>query len=192
MRSCLLLIGLIGAACTSGMASTIDATATYTDTLVSPGVYQYDLTLNDTGGTTIGTFWFSWIPGDNFMPVSPTDIVAPTGWQDIVTNGGSANGYAIQWTTTASSNDLASGSSLSGFTFDSTLTPIQLAGLASGSPADPIPTSFSYAGAPLVGPGVQFVATPAASTPESSTLWMMASALTLIGVTHLLGRRAQG
>src|SRR5580698_8988486 len=67
-------------------AGTIDATATYTDTLVSPGEYQYNLTLDNTGGTTIGTFWFGWVPGAGFLPALPTDITTPAGWTATVTN----------------------------------------------------------------------------------------------------------
>ena len=59
----LLLVVVFLAASAAIRANGLDATATYTDMLVSPGVYQYDLTLNNTGTTTIGTFWFSWIPG---------------------------------------------------------------------------------------------------------------------------------
>jgi hypothetical protein len=33
------------------------ASATFTDCLVTPGVWQYDLDLTDTGTTTVGTFW---------------------------------------------------------------------------------------------------------------------------------------
>src|SRR5580693_10561485 len=114
-RYFLLLGGLICAASPVLFASGIDATATFTDSLVSPGVYQYDLTLNNTGTTTIGTFWFSWIPFDNFMPVSPTSIVTPTGWQEVITSGGPSDGFAIQWIAKAPADDLAAGGSLSGF-----------------------------------------------------------------------------
>ena len=57
---------------------------------VSPGVFQYHLTLNNTGTTSIGTFWFSWIPGAGFMGVSPTNVMSPAGWTDTVTNGGAS------------------------------------------------------------------------------------------------------
>src|SRR5579864_6443641 len=63
------------------------ATATYTDSQISPGVYEYDLTLDNTGTTTIGTFWFSWIPGAGFMSATPTNITSPSNWSDIPTNG---------------------------------------------------------------------------------------------------------
>src|ERR1700677_4417030 len=125
MRPFLLLFGVF--ICASGpnlFASSIDATATYTDSEISPGEFQYDLTLNNTGTTTIGTFWFSWVitpsGANGFLPDTPTNVVDPAGWTDILTNGGAG----IQFKT--SSDLLASGDSLSGFEFDSTMTPAQL------------------------------------------------------------------
>jgi hypothetical protein len=177
----LLLSGLICAAGPSLFASGIDATATFTDSQVSPGVNQYNLTLNDTGSTTIGTFWFSWIPGSDFMPVSPTDITAPSGWQDVVTHGGAGDGYAILWTASTPANDLAPGSSLSGFSFDSTLTPADLASPSVESPSDLVNTAFSYINAPLADPGVKFNVTPAiASTPEPTTTFITGLGFLLI------------
>jgi len=177
----LLLGGLICAAGPSLFASGIDATATYTDSMISPGEYQYDLTLNNTGTTTIGTFWFSWIPGAGFMPASPTDVQSPTGWSDVLTNANAS----IQWTTT--SDLLAPGDSLSGFDFDSTTTPAQLQALFAGpglGTGDPTATSFVYIAAPLADPGQQLVATQAiATTPEPATSISVAVGFGLIIVT---------
>ena len=151
------------------------ASATFTVSTVSPGVFQYDLTLNDTGTTTIGTFWFSWVPGDGFMSVTPTGIVSPAGWSDTVTNGGGA----IRWT---NSTPLAAGSSVSGFEFDSTLTPTQLEAASTSIPTDPVDTFFIYSGAPFSDAGFQGVATPtAAPTPEPSTLVLFSLTLGLVG-----------
>ncbi|MGA3044564.1 MAG: PEP-CTERM sorting domain-containing protein [Bryobacteraceae bacterium] len=154
-------------------AGTLSASATFTDTEVSPGVYQYDLTLDNTGTTNIGTFWFAWVPGEGFMTTAPTDIQAPSGWTDMTTNSGGA----IQW---LDSGVLGQGMSLSGFEFDSTLTPSELAGDA---------TSFVYIGAPFGDPGFEFVATPAqGSVPEPATILL--SALGICGV--IVGWRRRG
>jgi hypothetical protein len=168
-------------------AASINATATFTDTpdASMAGVNDYSVTLNNTGTTTIGTFWFGWVPGAGFLSATPTDIGSPAGWTEMTTNSGAA----IQWVT---STPLAAGSSLSGFTFHSTETPAQLlsafTGTGTGS-GDPQSTSFVYSGAPLVGPGDQFVATPAASavaaTPEPSTLALFGTGiLGLAGVAR--------
>jgi hypothetical protein len=186
-RHLFLLSALMLAGGPAVFASGLDATATFTDSLVSPGEFQYDLTLNNTGTTTIGTFWFSWIPGAGFMPVAPTAVLSPTGWSDILTNANSA----IQWTTTT--DLLAPGHSLSGFEFDSTLTPAQLQaafpgpGLGTG---DSISTAFVYIAAPLADPGAQLVASQmVASTPEPTTTVTIALGFALIVLCSKLLRR---
>ena len=185
----LLLSGLLGGANPGLFGSGIDATATYTDSLVAPGVFQYDLTLNNTGTTKIGAFWFSWVPGAGFMSVTPTDVASPTGWKDTVTNGGAS----ILWTA-PTADRLAAGDSISGFEFDSTLTPAELqmdftgSGIGSG---DPVTTSFVYVGIPLLSRGDKIVASPAvASTPEPTTTLSAALGFGLIVFSsHLLRRR---
>lgn len=115
----------------------------------------------------IGTFWFSWIPGAGFMTAAPTDIFSPNNWNDVVTNSGSA----IQWTTT--SDLLSPGGTISGFLFDSTMTPADFEGtVPSGLGAgDPITTPTVYIAAPLADPGFHFFATPGTTaTPEPRTL----------------------
>ncbi len=80
---------------------------------------------------------------------------------------------------------------MSGFDFDSTLTPAELAGFASGEPSIPITTAFSYSGEPFSDGGVQFVATPAAiaSTPEPTTTLSMALGFGLILLLSSAARR---
>jgi hypothetical protein len=151
-------------------------TATISSTQISPGNFQYTLTLNDTGTTKLGTFWFAWIPGDNFMPVGPTGIASPAGWRAIITTGGPSNGSAIQWTAQTPADDLAAGSSLSGFSFDSTLTLAQLESPSAGNPADPVATAVVYSGTPFSDAGFRLVAQPAAAaaTPEPSNFILSA------------------
>lgn len=167
-------------------ANGLDGTATYTDTLVSPGVFQYDLTLTNTGTTTIGTFWFSWIPGAGFMSAAPTNVMSPAGWADAITNGG----MSIQWTT---SSLLAAGGTETGFTFDSTMTPAQLAGTFPGpglGTGDPITTASLYIAAPFGDPGAQIVATPAvAPTPEPSSLSLAAVAMGVLALISITSKK---
>jgi hypothetical protein len=175
------LLGLfsIGGA---NLYASIMASATYTETPIGGGDFRYDLTLNNTGTTTIGTFWFGWIPGAGFLSSDPTSIVDPSGWTDNVTN----SNEAIQWVTTSAL--LAPGSSQSGFEFDSAETPAELLGtVPSGLGAgDPVTTAFVYIAAPLADPGFQLAATPAtAATPEPSTL---ALCVLMLGIA-VLGRK---
>jgi len=128
--------------------------------------------------TDIGTFWFAWIPGDNFMTVAPTDVQWPAGWTANIIPG-----FSIQW---LDSGSLSQGTSQSGFEFESTLTPAQLEG-PSIIPSDPVATAFVYIGAPFGDPGLQLVATPAqtTSTPEPGTIVLTALGIGLAG----LGRK---
>jgi hypothetical protein len=170
----MMLVVAVLLATATGSRANEAASATFTVSTVSPGVFQYDLTLTDTGTTTIGTFWFSWIPGAGFMPVAPTGVVSPAGWSDILTNG---NG-AIQWT---NSTPLSAGSSVSGFEFDSTLTLAQLEAPSASNPTDRVDTFFTYSGAPFSDAGFQGVAAPAvAHTPEPATFVLLAGALGLL------------
>jgi hypothetical protein len=154
------------------------ATANVTDSQIGANEYQYDLTLNNVGTTTIGTFWFSWVPGLNFMSATPTNINLPAGWTDNITTG---PGSAIQWL--AGSNLLAAGTSLSGFSFDSTLTPAELAGNAlSPNQTYPVATSFIYSGAPFSDGGYQFVAAVSSPVPLPSSFGLLTGALTAGGL----------
>ena len=170
------LLFLVAILCVTAHATDISATATYTDTLVSPGVYDYSITLNDTGTTTMGTFWFSWIPGTGFLSATPTDITSPTGWTETL-KPATAGKIGIQWTTTT--DDVDPGWSLTGFSFESTETPAELlldfSGTGTGA-GDPITTSTVYSGAPLVGTGDTFVAT---ATPEPGSMLLTLTGLGL-------------
>jgi hypothetical protein len=139
----------------------------------SSTVYNYQVTLNDTGSTALGTFWFGWTPGKDFMKSSPTAISDPTGWTDTITGGGAGDGFAIRWE--ASSTGVAAGHSLTGFKFSSKDSPTALAGKSTFFPTTPVETSFVYGGAPFSDAGDEFVAaapiTPfLASLPATPTL----------------------
>ena len=145
------------------------ASATYTVNNIVSGEWQYDITLDDTGTTNIGTYWFSWVPGDDFMPVSPISETAPTGWKiNAVTHGGSSDGYAIQWEATTA--PITPGNSLSGFTFDSDLSPQALAGNSSLYPTFPNTTAFIYSQEPFSDGGFGFTARP---TPEPGAMSLL-------------------
>jgi len=159
------------------------ATATYTDTLLSPGEWQYSITLNNTGTVPIGVYWFSWIPGAGFLSAKPTNVMSPSGWMDALSNSGAA----IMWT--ASSSSLAAGGTMTGFSFDSSESPTQLAGTFTGPPpgtGDPVTTSYVYTKLPnpitiqsLTTDGTRIVTTaastgtPGTGVPEPTTLGLL-------------------
>ena len=178
-----LIAGAVAAIPASAFASGISASASMSNTQIGPDEFNYQITVTDTGTTPIETFWFSWIPGEGYLPSAPTDIMSPTGWTDTVTNGG----RSIRWTTTTDPID--PGDSLPAFSFESTITPMQFLGTFPGNGTDaskPILTTTVYADVPgniRTDPHDIFVVT---ETPEPGTLPLT---ITGLGLAAFLGFR---
>jgi hypothetical protein len=139
-------------------ADGIAATATITSTQLNSTTFHYEMTLTNTGTTTIGTFWFAWIPEQGFMDATPVNIKSPANWTAAITD----NDGSIQYVT---NNLLPPGATVSGFAFDSTEGPTDL----TGAPGDTLPNdvSFIYSSVPLGGPGFQLVPTITNPLPPS-------------------------
>ncbi len=135
--------------------------------------YEYSITLTNTSSglspASIGTFWFGWTPGQDYLSANPTDITTPAGWMEKVTHAGANDGYAIQFVAESGTPLVAPGNSLSGFGFTSSETPTELAGDSSFYNHPPETTSFVYAGTPFTNPSDQFVVS-VSSVPEPSSL----------------------
>jgi hypothetical protein len=131
-----------------------NASGTFTAQPLAGNQWQYDITLTDNStvnnaNTTIGTFWFSWIPGKDFMEAMPTNVSAPSGWNFLITGSNNASdGNAIQWVATAG-HALTAGQTLSGFNFKSTESPAQLLGPSSFGAHQPETLAAAYVGAPF-------------------------------------------
>ena len=139
-----------------------------TGTAQSP-VYNYDITLSDTGTTNIGSFWFAWVPGYDFLPSVPSSTSAPTGWTATVAGAGqSFDGSSIQYI--ASSNALTAGHSLGGFKFSSHDSPSTLAGISSFGAGNHVMDSFVYSGGLFSDLGFRFTVAPVASGPVAAKL----------------------
>jgi hypothetical protein len=171
--ACALGLGLaLGLGARSASAGVINASATWTSALDGDGVnFDYTITLKNLSTSTdpIGTFWFSWTPGQDYMANSPLSESTPAGWAALVTHGGANDGYAIQWVAQSTPADLAPGSSLT-FGFKSPESPAQLAGNSPFFAHPPEGTAFLYSGPPFTGDSARIVATPAAAVPEPSTV----------------------
>jgi hypothetical protein len=159
------------AVCTAGLLAlagsaqaTITATAELTGVPIAGGMTHYTGVVTNTGDTTVGTFWFAWIPLYDFMPTAPTNIVAPPGWTFVVESGGFESGYSILWYATSAAGDIpVGGPPLSGFAFDSASSVATL----SGHTADGryvIATSYVYIGQPETDPGYTFTASVVAGS----------------------------
>jgi hypothetical protein len=121
---------------------------------VNANTFRYNIDLQDTGTTNIGTLWYSWVPGEDFLGASPTNVVSPPGWSAVVTHAGVSDGFAIQWVNAG--GPLTVGGTLRGFGFDSQSTPAQLSGNSPFFPGTPVGMSFVYSGAPLATVGSPF------------------------------------
>ncbi len=145
----------------------LNATGVLSSTPVGSN-FDYTITLTNTsgpGGDRIGTFWYSWVPGEGFLPSLPTGIVAPAGWTSQITDGiPPANGYSILFVAN-SGFELAPGNSLS-FEFVSADSPSTLNGLSTIHPGTPVGTSTLYQMGPFAGDTATI---DVASVPEPST-----------------------
>jgi len=198
------ILGGIGAMAISALSRpTAAATAemaagTFTSQSLGGGEWQYDLTLSNASpvnnaNTTIGTFWFSWAPGQEYMEADPTNIQAPANWTFLVTgNENPQDGFGIQYV--AMSGDLlAAGQSLSGFSFESTETPTQLFGPSTFFQNQIETTSTAYTQGPFsdtTNAGDLFVVTPAGTTtsggvsavPLPAASWQILAGLFGVGL----------
>ncbi|MFO1477856.1 MAG: PEP-CTERM sorting domain-containing protein [Verrucomicrobiota bacterium] len=150
------------------------ADATMTSNAGAGGLYNYSIALQNTGPTTIGTFWYAWIPGQFYLPTAPASVTAPAGWTfSIVNPGGGAS--SILFYANSTINFLQPGSSLT-FRFSSLDTPAVLSGDAAAYPGTPIGTSWLYSGQPGSDVGARFVVESVVPEPSSTALLALAAA----------------
>jgi hypothetical protein len=152
----------------------LQATADMSYTQLNASTYRYSINLHNTGDTTVGTLWYSWIPGYDFMPASPTNVQTPADWYGYVVGGYPGDGYSIEWY--ALSGLVSPGQSLAGFQFDSTVSPAQMTALAPTLPLYHVNHAFVYVGFPEYDPGFQFDVT---LVPEPATLALVALSVAL-------------
>ena len=158
------------------------ATATYTVQQLDSNTYEYDFTLNNTGTTPIGTFWFGWLPAYDLLPTIPTSVTSPSGWTgNHEEEGFTGSTSSVEWDTT---NYLQAGQSLGGFAFDSHDTPATIAGPSYYFQL-PVATTYVYSGPFETGTAGSLVSQQVAASPEPGTL----SLLSLAAVGLLARRR---
>jgi len=133
------------------------------------GPYTYSLTFSDGAGATspVGSVWYAWIPGQFFLPGTPTSPTAPTGWTATVVLN------SIQYVADAPADDILPGQSLSGFGYQAAFSPTQLAAAPNSGESD------AYSGA-LFSDAGQVFTVQALPVPEPSGLMLLASSATLL------------
>ena len=188
MRSILLALGVVAALAAPAFA---DISASATIKLLSvtgptnSKTYTYQIDLKNTGDTQIGTFWYGWIPGYDFLTSQPTITNSPQGWFSYTTGMGPPDGgYSIQWYDYYG-NTLPPGQTFQ-FGFSSRNSPQELSG---NSPVlgYPMQTSYVYMGAAMGDPGFQFLVPAPVAVPEAGTLGVMA-----LGGVMLMRRGKRG
>ncbi len=177
-------LALIGAASTSQAALSASASLGLVSTGGTPAnpTYTYSISLKSNGTTTVGSFWYAWIPGQDYMHTAPISIVNPTGWHSTVTGGGATDGFAIQWAANSSASYIASGSTLSTFAFTSADDLNSLAGFSTFFPTKRVGTSVVYSGGIFSDLGFTFLVNTVVPEPAGPI-----SAVLLVGAA-LLGR----
>lgn len=136
--------------------------ANVTSTL-SGGVYTYTISTLVNGTSTVGAFWFAWLPAESFLPSLPLSIIPTAGWTGTIV-GPEAGGYSIQWVATT---PIISGATAV-FSFTTVDSPTTLFTAAASFPTTLVATSFIYVAAPFGDPGAQVV--PANNVPSSLIL----------------------
>lgn len=144
---------------TSLVSGAEKASASLTFSQLNSNTYHYSLTFNDIGTTNLGTFWFAWIPGQDYMPTVPTNISSPASWTAAIVHSGQGDGYAILFQANSAAAAVTPGNSLTGFAFDSATTPQQMAGPSMFYNNPPVLTSFAYTGMAFSDSGYEFVVT---------------------------------
>jgi hypothetical protein len=121
------------------------------------GPYTYSLSFGDAAGATspIGSVWYSWIPGQFFLPGVPTSASAPAGWTANIFS------QSVQFVANSAADDIQPGHVLSGFGYQATFSPAQLAAAPNSA------ESVAYSGALFSDAGNTF---NVVVVPEPSTL----------------------
>jgi hypothetical protein len=168
-RLALALAAGLAASAISAQAQVINASGTISGASLGNGSYNYTLTLNNlaTSTASIESLWYAWVPGQFYLPSSPSSVQVPAGWTDGIVS--SFDGSSIQFIN--STTPLAPGHSVT-FGFITVDAPADVFGDASYYPNTPVGTSVANSGLPLSGVSRQFVVTP---VPEPSPLALLAA-----------------
>jgi hypothetical protein len=132
--------------------------------------FTYDLSFSNGAGATspIGSVWYAWVPGQFYLPGTPTSASAPAGWTATVF------GNSVQYLANSSANDIAPGQTLSGFSYQATFTPGQLAAAPnSGVSVAYSSVFFSDAGNTFTVNAVPEPAAPLLLSLGAATCWLM-------------------
>jgi hypothetical protein len=123
---CLALVVAAGLAVSTVSSQAQSATATISGVAAGGGVFDYTITLQNTGTTSLDSFWYAWTTSGNNLSTAASNPGSSLGWVDTALEGNTS----ISWEGN-SGNTLAVGQSAT-FTFNSTETPSAITTLPSG------------------------------------------------------------
>jgi hypothetical protein len=129
------------------------------------GPYDYSLTFSDdaTATSPVGSVWYAWVPGQFFLPGTPTSASAPAGWTANIA------GDSVQFVAGSSADYITAGQSLSGFGFQATFSPATLAATPNSG------VSVAYSAGLFSDGGNQFTVQPVPE-PSGQMLLLLAGA----------------
>jgi hypothetical protein len=161
------------------------AMATISDMAAGDGVFDYTITLKNTGTTSLDSFWYAWTLNGNNLSTAITTSGSSLGWIDTALEGNTS----ISWEGNSGAA-LAVGQSAT-FTFDSTETPSAITTSPSGESVVYVsatgPNTFGQNSPGSASPVFSPTLVPA---PEPSSMGLAAAGALVLAVARKL-RSAQ-
>jgi hypothetical protein len=157
------------------------AMATISGVAAGGGIFDYTITLQNTGNISLDSFWYAWTVAGNNLSTAITTPGSSLGWTDTAIEGNTS----ISWEGN-SGNALAVGQSAT-FTFDSTETPLAITTSPSGKSVAYVngtgPSTFEQNDPGVASP----VFSPTlVAAPEPSSLGLVAAGSLVIAVARKL------
>ena len=156
-----------------------NATATISNTGMDGSLFDYTITLHNTGSTVLDSFWYAWTLSGNNLSANISNPASALGWTDTALEGNTS----ISWEDSSGTHTLAAGNATT-FTFESSENPTQItAGNSGQSVAYVSGTGPNTFGQNSPGSASPVFSPTLVSAPEPSTLGLMA-----VGLLALLVR----
>jgi hypothetical protein len=182
-RFALALAVAAGLAASTVSSQAQGAVATISGVAAGGGVFDYTITLYNTGTTSLDSFWYAWTQSGNNLSAAITTPGSSLGWTDAALEGNTS----ISWEGN-SGDALAVGQSAT-FTFDSTETPSAITTSPSGESVVYVngtgPNTFGQNSPGSASPVFSPTLVPA---PEPSTMGLVAAGALVLAVVRKLCR----
>jgi hypothetical protein len=117
----------------------------YISSVAAGANFDYTIALTNSSASTssIGTFWYAWTPGQDYLATKPIPESLPAGWVPQIFHSGTGDGYSIEFIASDPNAYLQPGNTLN-FKFASADTPQSVTGNSKYYTTTPVGTSFLY------------------------------------------------